>query len=142
MPLGPNWITPRDRLRRDRTRELLRAGLIRSGEDFNEAALIFQHADDYVDVGFAHDLALEAVTRDPETFRYRWLVAATLDRYLWYKCEPQIYGTQFKLVDGKYTIEPIDADLIDDEERIRWGAPTLAQAHERERRMNATLTGR
>jgi hypothetical protein len=139
VPLDVAWIAPRDRDRRDRTKRLIEAGRLRNAEDYDEAAFVFQHGNDYEEVGLAHELALKAYAMDPEGLAIAWTVAATLDRYLWLRCRPQVYGTQFQVTDGRYTIEPIDADLIDDVERARWGVPTLAAAHEREKKLNEQL---
>jgi hypothetical protein len=139
MPLDLAWIGARDRERREKTKALIEGGRLQNAEDFNEAAFLFQHGNDYVEVGFAHELALKAYAMDPEGLAFGWTVAATLDRYLWFRCRPQIYGTQFQITDGRYTIEPIDSDLIDDAERARWGVPPLEAAHERERKLNEQL---
>ncbi len=139
LPLDRAWIASRDRERRERTKALIGGGRLRNAEDYNEAAFIFQHGNDYVDIGLAHELARKAYAMEPDGLGVRWTVAATLDRYLWLVCRPQIYGTQFQITDGRYTIEPIDADLIDDAERERWGVPPLSAAHEREKRLNADL---
>ena len=41
----PAAITERDRIRRDRTLAILKAGRLRTGIDYSNAALIFQHGE-------------------------------------------------------------------------------------------------
>lgn len=59
---------------------MLIRGEITSGNDFYEAAFIFQHGETASDYLFSHVLALEALTKGFD--RAKWLSVATLDRYL------------------------------------------------------------
>lgn len=124
-------VTPRDEARRARTRGLLDAGALRSGEDFQHAAFVFQHGgtpDDYL---LAHTLAIAAVARGrPEA---TWIAAATLDRYPQNIGRSQIYGTQFRSPhDGPTTQEPYDRALVPDPLRQALGVPVQAD-QERQR---------
>ena len=84
-----------DVARRQRASQLLNQGVLQTGEDFHDAAFIFQHGDKADDYLLAHVLAMMAVSKgDP---RGRWLAAATLDRYLQMIGQPQVFGTQFSL---------------------------------------------
>ena len=54
-------------MRRAQIRSLLAAGAMKTGEDYYDAAFIFQHgeaADDYL---FAHVLAMDAVVKGYDT---------------------------------------------------------------------------
>lgn len=145
-PVEIDWqiVGLQDEQRRRRTRELLDAGELRSGDDFYRAAFIFQHggeADNYL---FAHVLATVALQRGhPDA---GWIAAATLDRYLQRIGRPQIFGTQYSTPPGQpATQEPYDRALLSDALRFMVGVPNQAeqeqqrlayeaQARERERR--------
>lgn len=83
---------------------MLTQGEVRTGLDYYNAALIYQHGktpDDYL---LAHVLALDAISLG--TKEGRWLAAATLDRYLQSIEKPQIFGTQFHTENGVLTQPP------------------------------------
>ena len=129
-------------LQRVKTREkylrtMLAASQIASGHDFLEAAVIFQHGDNADDCLFGHILAMEAIVRG--TASARWIAAATLDRYLQYTKQPQIFGTQYNIDQnhpvhipgapfrfGK-TLQPYNDSFISDSVRTDFCVPTLAQ---------------
>lgn len=106
-PATPNmdWgaVLGRDNARRKRVREMLEAGSIVTGKDYERAAFVFQHGmatDDYL---LAHILAVTAIGKGNPGGR--WIAAATLDRYLQKIGQAQVFGTQFlsKMQDGKQT---------------------------------------
>lgn len=74
-----NWkvVGVADEKRRARTEQLLDAGSLKTGQDFYDAAFVFQHghaANDYLK---AHLLAMVAIARgQPDA---PWIAAATLD---------------------------------------------------------------
>jgi hypothetical protein len=124
-------------LRRARVRELLEAGQLRTGEDFHDASLIFQHgetADDYL---LAHVLAVEAVIKGDD--RSKWMTAATLDRYLQLIKQPQVFGTQYPALEDKAqaatasslfagrTQAPYNETLVPEAVRIDFCVPGLEQ---------------
>jgi hypothetical protein len=79
--------------RRAEIRKLLEEGKITSGEDFSDAALIFQHGQTPEEFLFAHVLAVEALIRGGSADK--WIAAATLGRYLHAVNQPQVFGTQY-----------------------------------------------
>jgi hypothetical protein len=81
------------KVRQQALRSILATGQITSGDDFLEAAFIFQHGDTADDCLFAHILAMEAMARGKSSAR--WMAAATLDRYLQFSKQPQVFGTQY-----------------------------------------------
>lgn len=128
QPRKIDWsvVAEADKARRMRTRALLEAGELRSGEDYFRAAFVFQHGrtpDDYL---LAHSLATTAAARG-----YRpaaWIAAATLDRYLQSIGQKQIFGTQFSTPEGQpITQEPFDRTLVPDALRIANGVAVLAE---------------
>jgi len=131
-------VEPRDRRRRERVQQLLDSGLVNTADDFFHAGMIFQHGTDSADYALAYELADYAFAIDSNHASARWLTAAAKDRYLLSTGQPQWYGTQFHLIDGKWTIEPIDTTAVTDDERRRMGCRTLSEA----RKHAALLNGR
>lgn len=79
--------------RRSSVRGMLARAEITSGNDFYEAAFLFQHGKTAQDYLSAHVLALEALAKGFD--RAKWISVATLDRYLQLIGQPQVFGTQY-----------------------------------------------
>jgi hypothetical protein len=145
---GPNGrVTEEKYLQRENARQatlrrMLAAGEIKTGDDFRDAAYIFQHSDTPDNCLFAHILAVEAVFRG--TTAARFIAAATLDRYLEFNKQPQVFGTQYQtdrnvplavrpsglsLPFGR-TLEPYNESFLPDFVRTDFCVPTLVQQHE------------
>lgn len=120
-------------------RAMLAAGEIKTGDDFRDAAYLFQHSDDANDCLFAHILAMEAMARG--TTAARFIAAATLDRYLQFTRQSQVFGTQYQvdrnvpltvhnsglpLPYGR-TLAPYDETFLSDFVRSDFCVPVLAQ---------------
>jgi len=130
-------VGPRDEARRKRVYDLIEANALRAADDYYHAAMVLQHGSEPDDFARAHELALRAAELDPDLPSARWLSAAAKDRHLHSLGRPQIYGTQFRRDgNGPWTLDPIDESAVTDEERARWGVPSLAEAKERLRAMN------
>lgn len=129
-------VSKRDSLRRVRVHQLIDSGKVNTGNDFKNAAMVFQHGNDSVDYGMAVSLMKTAIEKD--TTINKWLFAAATDRYLLSKDEPQIYGTQYQKFgkDAPWQIGKIDTTKISDAERIAYGVETLAQQREKVKRLN------
>lgn len=131
--LHSDWSVVRkaDEARRQATATLLREGKLRTGQDFDSAALVFQHGsvpDDYL---LAHALAVVAISKGQRGSV--WISAATLDRYLQSIHQQQVFGTQFSTLDKQpSTQEPYNRTLISDVLRGQLGVPTQA-AQEKQR---------
>jgi len=113
--------------RRGRVREILAAGGATVADDYVHAAAIYYRADTADDAVRAHELALIALERDPDSDEARWLAAASEDRRLKHEGKPQKYGTQFATAGGKRVLWNVDP-AISDAERARWSVPSLAEA--------------
>jgi hypothetical protein len=127
--------------RRAEVRKLLDEGKLTSGEDFSDAALIFQHGQTPEEFLFAHVLAVEALLRAGSADK--WLAAATLDRYLQAVNRPQIFGTQYPgdkaagntpkpqvdphVMNIQRTQQPYDAKLLPDSVRQDFCVPDVSQ---------------
>lgn len=115
-----------DAARRVEARTLLDQGALQTGEDFRKAAFVFQHGSQPEDYLLAHSLAVVAASRGADGAA--WIAAASLDRYLQKKGEPQIYGTQTLARSGEApTADPYNRDLVPDSLRTAMGVPSLAE---------------
>jgi hypothetical protein len=130
-------ISARDTARQERVHQILAEGGARTGDDYHHAAMVFQHGDTDDEIAKAHELSLKAVELDPEHSSARWLAAASKDRLLMRQGKPQLYGTQFRKVDGKWILHEVDPSVTD-EERAKWDCPPLATARKRVEEMNAS----
>jgi len=125
------------KVREKTLRTMLANSQITSGRDFLEAAVIFQHGDNADDCLFAHILSMEAMERG--TASARWIAAATLDRYLQYVNQPQVFGTQYNddrthpvhLAGAPFpygkTLQPYNDSFLSDSVRTDFCVPTLVQ---------------
>lgn len=116
---------------------LLAKGEVRTAADRFHAGLVLQHTsltycdgrlistspDNYL---LAHHLFAEALAQGHQDARY--LVAASLDRYLSFTTGEQKYGTN-RLINqktGKEELVPVDRSTADSE-RAKYGVPPLAE---------------
>jgi hypothetical protein len=129
-------VSKRDAEHRQRVKQMLKAGELKAADDYFHAAMIFQHGKDSSDYWLAHELALETIELDSSHSSARWLAAASKDRHLQSLGKPQVYGTQYLMREGKWTLEPIDTTAVTDEERRRWNVPPLSESRRRVERMN------
>lgn len=137
----------RVKVREATLRTLLAAGEVTSGDDFLDAAFLFQHGDTAEDCLFAHVLAMEAMVRGKASAR--WMAAASLDRYLQFAKQPQIFGTQYIMdrtqavhVAGApfpfgRTLEPYNESFLSDSVRADFCIPTLARQKQNIEMFNA-----
>lgn len=137
------------KVRKAKVRELLAAGELKTGEDFKEAAFIFQHGNNPDDCLFAHVLAMEAVIKGSDSAK--WMEAATLDRYLQSIERPQVFGTQYPLdpnlphpIAGSRarfrtgrTLAPYNEQFLPDSARLDFCVPVLAQQEKNVAMFNA-----
>jgi hypothetical protein len=129
-------VGPRDKERRARVEAILAASGAKFSADYHHAAMVFQHGESVAEIQRAYELAIESIKLDPDNDRARWLAAAAEDRKLMYENKPQKWGTQFKVVDGKWVVWNVDPSITD-AQREEWNVPTLAQAQARAEQMNA-----
>ncbi len=118
----------RDLARRTEVQELMGRGEINTQNDLYRAAVVFLHGAEPKDFLTAHRLAAIAAIQGHRGAR--WLVAASLDRFLMSVALPQIYGTQFERDDegNRYQLRlPIDdASLLHFEKRF-FGVPPVME---------------
>lgn len=124
-----------DSLRRVRVFELIKEEQLRTGKDYLNAGIIFQHGNDTVASAMAVKSFGKALQLDSTL--NRWWYAAAVDRDLMRRGLPQIYGTQFNSENGgKWIRYQIDTTRVTDEERRYYHVETLAEQAEKERTMN------
>jgi len=133
-PTTEQWkdISKRDAERRKQVQAELLAGRILTSADFYNAGLVMQHGDSLEEIRLAHSFASIASALDPLDRSARWLKAASWDRLLMRKKQPQWYGTQYvQDSTGKLTLYTVNEAAVTDAERIEMAVPTLAEAKKR-----------
>ncbi len=138
-----NWkvLNVQDEQRRVRLTELLKAGALKTGRDYYNAAFIEQHGHKPEDYLRAHCLAVTALMLGYKPAR--WISAVTLDRYLVFTGHSQIYGTQSlgkvpkdPTAEMEMSQEPYDRSVLTDDMRRMSGVPGIP---EQERNMKAGI---
>lgn len=127
-----------DTMRRMRVLRLLDDGVPKTPHDFFHAAMVLQHGDSPLDYKLSNELCKKAVAMDPNFRGAKWLGAASWDRYLHSLGKPQIYGTQFTIVDGKYYLMKADFSQVTDDERRTVGTRTVNEIREYLKKQNGT----
>ena len=121
-------VLTRDGVRRAQVNTMLQEGTLHSAQDYLHAAMICQHGSRFEEARLAQALAIVAMTIDPHNEQARWLAAASLDRMLTYKHQPQWYGTQYSADAKGVYLYPTSDQAVTDDERRELHAPTLAEA--------------
>ena len=127
-----DWDTldKEDAERREAVLGLITDGEVRTGLDYFNAAIIFQHGETVEDIRIAHSLATISAMLGFE--RAKWLQAASWDRMLIRFEQPQWYGTQFNVDEsGKWKLHEVNPDVITDEQRAEWLVPSLEESKAR-----------
>jgi len=134
-PIDWNAVDARDKTREKRVKELYSNNQLHTGADYYHVAMVLQHASAPEDYLLAHELCVVAISKGDE--RAKWLAAASEDRFLMEIGRPQRFATQFRSV-GNSPMRLYEIDQgVTDELRRSLNVPSLAQARERETRMNS-----
>ncbi|MFA6317826.1 MAG: hypothetical protein WC943_10440 [Elusimicrobiota bacterium] len=132
-------LSARDRLRRELIYEMMSQGTVKSPADLYHAAVILQHGSEARDFLAAHRLAVLSAVGGHRPAR--WLLAATLDRFLVSCSQPQVYGTQFEFDEGenRYCLRmPIDEASVMPAEKASLDVPAVG---ERLAQLNSRIHG-
>ena len=123
-----NYWFLEDSIREVRVYEILKDNKIKTGMDFYHSAMIFYHSNDTLASSLAVKHMKKALELD-STIVNKWLLPATIDKYLVLRKKPQIYGTQYKkIINGlKYERYEIDKSQITDTERKYYGLETISE---------------
>ena len=116
-----------ERLRR--IKELVQAGDLATADDFDRAALVFQHGDIFEDYATAHELSVCALLLGKRSAS--WLAGASYDRMLVNCGIPQRFGTQYGSAGSSFRLQRYETWGINDAERTRIVRTTLEQATKR-----------
>ncbi len=124
-------VTPRDRTRLARVKQLYADGRVRTGADYYHAALVLQHGERAEDYLLAHEFCVAAMMLGKSDIESASLGAAAEDRFLMTIGRAQRFGTQYR-ADGKgpmqlYRVEP----GVSDELRRLMAVPPLSEAKAR-----------
>jgi len=135
-----NWLvlSKQDKARESRVYELIDSGKLKTGKDYYNSAMIFQHGNDTVASSMAVRMMRKAI--DIDSTINKWLLAAAIDRDLMRRQKPQIYGTQYVKNSGetKWRLYEIDTTQVTDKERKYYSVETLAEQAIKLRNMNLT----
>lgn len=139
-PNGIDWnvVDRHDAKRRAVMLQLMKAGDIRTANDYLDAAVIFQHGPSLADTRLALALATLSHRLDPPNQQAGLLLAQTWDRMLERMGRPQWYGTQYVRANAHapWHLYRVDPTAVTDAQRKALGLPTLAQARARVRLLN------
>lgn len=139
---GPGWaaIARRDDQRQQRVRAAVKAGRLRSAEDFRCAALILLHAGDEANLRLAFALAVQGQVLEPQRPALGRLAADAWDRLMMARQQPQWFATQF-VASGtdatRFQLYPVLPGLMNEAERARLGGLTDAEVQAELARLNA-----
>ena len=121
-------VTPRDRARLARVKELYATGAIRTGEDYYHAALVLQHSELTEDFLLAHEFCVAAMMLGKNDVESSSLGAAAEDRFLMTIGRGQRFGTQYE-PDGRGSLQLYRVeDGVTDELRKVMELPSLSDA--------------
>ena len=91
---GVKELQQRDAMRRALLCDMIAKDQVKTPNDLYHAAVMFLHGAEPKDFMTAHRLAsIAAINGHPQS---RWVMAASLDRFLMSVSLPQLYGTQFQ----------------------------------------------
>lgn len=124
---GPSADGSTERARRQALLALVAAGAVADPTDQVDAARILLAGEDLAEVAAAERLALAAMARAAAA---RPLAAAAFDRQRLLRGEPQKFGTQTVVREGRVELWPVAATTTDSE-RAKWGVPPLAELRAR-----------
>jgi len=138
VPKVIDWsvVTPRDRARLRRVKELFAADGLHTANDYRRSALILQHGEAPEDFLLAHEFCVVAMIKGKNDMESASLAALAEDRFLMNIGRPQRFGTQFRSEGaGPLRLYAV-GDGVTDELRRLMGVPPLAEARAHEAELN------
>ena len=134
---GVRQLKHRDAMRKTLVLEMISRGEVNTANDLYHAAVIFLHGSEPKDFFSAHRLASIAAINGHRPSR--WLMAASLDRFLMAIGLSQAYGTQFEYneEEGSYQLRlPVDdAHLLAFEKKFFNVPPVVERLAQLNRRL-------
>ena len=121
-------LKERDRRRRKKVHMMMELGEVQTKRDLYHAAVVFQHGEVSEEFLISHRLAAMSAILGHRTAR--WLLAASLDRYLMSLGQSQVYGTQFEYntAEGVYQLKlPIQETVMLAFDKEMLGVPAVSE---------------
>lgn len=119
-----------DVARLKRIKEIVASGDLKTSDDFDNAALVFQHGGTFEDYALAHELSVCALLLGKRSAS--WLAGASYDRMLVNVGIPQRFATQYgNAGGGPIKLQRYETKAINDTERKLIVRVTLEQAKNR-----------
>lgn len=129
-------VTPRDRARLRRVKELFAADSLHTANDYIRSALILQHGEAPDDFLLAHEFCVVAMIKGKNDLESASLAALSEDRFLMNIGRPQRFGTQFRSEGaGPMRLYAV-GDGVTDELRRLMNVPSLADARAHDAELN------
>jgi hypothetical protein len=121
-PIDWSIVTPRDKERLKRVKELYAENAVETAADYDCAAIVLQHGDAAEDVLLAHELWVVAISKGMNDKDTLSLVAASEDRFLIKIGRAQRFGTQLHSeMNGPVQLYPVDSEVTDGLRRVMTG---------------------
>jgi hypothetical protein len=129
-------VTPRDKARLRRVKEIYTQNLLQTANDYDCAATVLQHGEVAEDFLLAHEFWVVAISKGKNDQDTVSMAAASEDRFLTNIGRPQRFGTQVHSVDNDpVELYPIDSGVPDGLRRVMIGH-SLAEVKARVAEMN------
>jgi len=121
-PIDWAIVSPRDKARLKRVKELYTQNLLRTANDYDRAATVLQHGEVPEDFLLAHELWVVAISKGKNDQDTLSLAAASEDRFLMNIGRPQRFGTQLRAEgNGPLQLYPVDSGVTDALRRLMIG---------------------
>jgi hypothetical protein len=135
-PIDWAIISPRDKARLKRVKELYAQNLLQTANDYDCAAIVLQHGDVPEDFLLAHEFWVVAISKGKNDQDTLSLAAASEDRFLMNIGRPQRFGTQLRSENnGPIQLYPVDSGVTDGLRHVMIGH-SLAEIKARVTEMN------
>jgi hypothetical protein len=135
-PIDWAIVSPRDKARLKRVKELYTQNLLQTANDYDCAAIVLQHGDIPEDFLLAHEFWVVAISKGKNDKDTLSLAAASEDRFLMNIGRAQRFGTQLHSEgNGPIQLYPVDPGVTDGLRRVMIGH-TLAEIKARVAELN------
>jgi hypothetical protein len=113
-PIDWAIVSPRDKVRLKRVKELYTQNLLQTANDYDCAATVLQHGDMPEDFLLAHEFWVVAISKGKNDKDTLVMAAASEDRYLMNIGRPQRFGTQLRSEgNGPLQLYAVDPGVTD-----------------------------
>jgi hypothetical protein len=135
-PIDWTIVSPRDKARLKRVKELYTQNLLQTADDYDCAATVLLHGEMPEDFLLAHEFWVVAISKGKNDKDTLALAAASEDRFLMNIGRPQRFGTQLRSEgNGPIELYPVDPGVTDGLRHVMIGH-SLAEVKARVAEMN------